>query len=140
MTQVALPNDFADSDVYLDPTGEVDVTSGAQGQVRPWDKWLEPASLVPTYAGVVIVAIGFALIGVAWAEIAALTNVGLQMPYLVSAGFTGLGLVMFGLIVINVAAKRQDGAERARQMQTLTETFQALQREIAKLDVPRDDS
>jgi hypothetical protein len=80
------------------------------------------------------VAAGFVLIGIAWAEIAGLTVVSLQMPYLVSAGFTGLALVMVGLVIVNVSAKRQDGAERARQMQTLTETFQALQQEIERLN------
>lgn len=97
-------------------------------------RWFEPSSLVPTFVGVVTVAAGFVLIGIAWAQIAGLTVVSLQMPYLVSAGFTGLALVMVGLIVVNVSAKRQDGAERARQMQTLTETFQALQQEIARLN------
>ena len=106
---------------------------------RAWTRWLEPASLVPTYVGVVVVAVGFVLIGIAWSQIAALTVVSLQMPYLVSAGFTGLALVMVGLIIINVAAKRQDGAERARQMQTLTETFQALQQEIAQINQPDRD-
>jgi hypothetical protein len=101
--------------------------------------WFAPASLVPTYLGVAIIAAGFALIGVAWAQIAALTNVSLQIPYLVSAGFTGLALIMVGLMTVNIAAKRQDGAERTRQMQTLTDTFEALRREIARLDLPGDD-
>lgn len=137
MTQVAYPNDLSEGGVYdVEPTGQVAVVNDA---AKPWTSWLEPSSLVPTYAGVLVIAVGFALIGVAWAQIAALTNVGLQMPYLVSAGFTGLGLVMVGLIIVNVAAKRQDAAERGRQMETLNETFLALQREIARLDVPRDD-
>lgn len=97
-------------------------------------RWLEPSSLVPTFVGVVVVAVGFVLIGIAWAQIAGLTVVSLQMPYLVSAGFTGLALVMVGLIIVNVSAKRQDGAERARQMQTLTETFEALRAEIARIN------
>jgi len=133
MTQVAFP-DTASS---YDPTGEVvAVRSPARAAPRMWSRWLEPASLIPTYVGVIVIAVGFALIGVAWAEIAALTDVALQMPYLVSAGFTGLALVMVGLIIVNVAAKRQDAAERARQMQTLAETFQALQNEIARFDQP----
>src|SRR3954453_14153126 len=88
----------------------------------------EPASLVPTYAGVAITLIGFALIGYAWAKVAALVDVWRQMPYVVSAGLPGLGLVMTGLVVINVSARRQDGAARARQMDTLTEALQDLQR------------
>jgi hypothetical protein len=87
---------------------------------RPRLSFLEPSSMVPTYVGIVVVAVGFALIAIGWAKVAALTNVALQLPYLVSAGITGLALVMCGLIIVNVAAKRQDAAERARQMQQLT--------------------
>src|SRR4051794_197206 len=41
---------------------------------------LDPASLVPTYIGVVIALIGFALIGYAWVKVAALVDVWRQMP------------------------------------------------------------
>jgi hypothetical protein len=91
---------------------------------------LEPASLVPTYVGVAITLIGFALIGYAWVKVADLTEVWQQMPYVVSAGLPGLGLVMTGLVVINVSARRQDGAARERQMFTLAEALQELQRSI----------
>ena len=136
MAHVTSP-DSADS---FDTTGEFAAARAKLRSPAPiWKSWLEPSSLVPTYLGVAVIAVGFALIGVAWAQIAALTNVALQMPYLVSAGFTGLALVMLGLIVVNIAAKRQDAAGRARQMQTLTETFQALQREIARFDQSGND-
>jgi hypothetical protein len=131
VTDMALPETFTGP--YEEPTAEVpavEIRTGRSVSVR----WLEPASLVPTYVGIVVIAVGFALIGVAWAQIAAQTDVALQMPYLVSAGFTGLGLVMLGIIVVSIAAKRQDGAERARQMQTLTEAMEALREEIAHLD------
>ena len=122
-----------------EPTGQFDLPVAAEAvrSSRALFRWLAPSSLVPTYVGAVVIAAGFSLIGIAWAEVAGLTNVGLQMPYLVSAGFTGLALVMVGLIVINVAAKRQDGAERSRQMRALSESLQALQAEIAELDLPR---
>jgi hypothetical protein len=93
-----------------------------------WRRVVEPSSHVPTYVGVLFVLAGFALIGVGWGEVAGLTDVWRQVPYLVSAGLTGLGLIMTGLIFINVAARRQDGAERARQLGQLTEALQALQR------------
>lgn len=133
MTDYALPAPSArEAD---DPTAETLLYSRrSRASLRSWTRWIEPSSLVPTFVGVLVVAAGFVLIGIAWAEIAGLTVVSLQMPYLVSAGFTGLALVMVGLIIVNVSAKRQDGAERARQMQTLTETFQALQQEIARLN------
>lgn len=95
-----------------------------------WRSLSDPSSLVPTYVGVVVVVIGFALIGIAWARVAGLVDVWKQMPYLLSAGLPGLGLVMVGLVVINVSARRQDGAERARQMAALTEALQDLQRSM----------
>jgi len=91
---------------------------------------LDPASVLPTYIGVAITLIGFALIGFAWVKVAALVDVWRQMPYVVSAGLPGLGLVMTGLVVINVSARRQDGAARGRQMGTLAEALHELQRSL----------
>jgi hypothetical protein len=90
----------------------------------------DPASLVPTYIGVLLTLIGFGLIAVAWAKVAGLVDVWKQMPYLMSAGLPGLGLVMTGLVTINVSARRQDAAQRARQMATLAEALRDLQRSI----------
>ena len=90
----------------------------------------DPASMLPTYAGVLIALIGFALIAIAWAKVAGLVDVWKQMPYVVSAGLPGLGLVMTGLVIVNVSARRQDGAARARQMATLTEAMRDLQQSL----------
>ena len=73
------------------------------------------------WAGVVLCAAGFVLIVYTWGRVAALLNVALQLPYIVSCGFTGLGLILVGLMVINVATKRQDSAERTRQLTELRE-------------------
>jgi hypothetical protein len=101
------------------------------GRRRTWlQSLLDPASAVPTYVGVAITLLGFALIGFAWVKVAALVDVWRQMPYVVSAGLPGLGLVMTGLVVINVSARRQDGAARARQMATLAEALHELQTSI----------
>jgi hypothetical protein len=101
------------------------------GRRRTWlQALLDPASLVPTYVGVAVTLLGFALIGYAWVKVAALVDVWRQMPYVVSAGLPGLGLVMTGLVVINVSARRQDGAARARQMATLAEALHDLQQSI----------
>jgi hypothetical protein len=90
----------------------------------------DPASLVPTYIGVLVALIGFGLIAIAWAKVAGLVDVWRQMPYVLSAGLPGLGLVMTGLVTINVSARRQDAAQRARQMATLTEALRDLQRSL----------
>ncbi|MEA3056812.1 MAG: hypothetical protein QOD30_2244 [Actinomycetota bacterium] len=87
----------------------------------------DPGSHAPTYAGIAIALVGFALMVYAWSEVAALLDVSQQMPYVFSAGLPGLGLVMTGLVVINVSARRQDGAARARQLDMLTEALRELQ-------------
>ena len=91
---------------------------------------LDPASTVPTYVGVVVALVGFALIAIGWAKVAGLVDVWRQMPYLLSAGLPGLGLVMTGLVIINVSARRQDAAARARQTAMLTEALRDLQRSL----------
>jgi hypothetical protein len=100
---------------------------------KPRSRWraaVEPSSYIPTYVGILLTLAGFGLIALAWARVAALTDVWKQMPYVVSAGFPGLGLIMTGLLVINIAAKRQDAAERARQLETLTDALHELRQHL----------
>ena len=91
---------------------------------------LDPSSNVPTYVGVAGALAGFALMAIGWADVAGLTDVWKQMPYLLSAGLPGLGLVMTGLVVVNVSARRKDGAARARQTAMLAEALRDLQRTL----------
>ncbi len=93
-----------------------------------------------TWSGVLLAAAGLVLVAVAWGRTAGLTNVGLQVPYVVSAGFTGLGLVAVGLTVVNISAKRADSRERIRQVRELQELLTELRRVVeqdATLEVAR---
>ena len=72
-----------------------------------------------TWLGIGTAAVGVVLLVVAWGKTAGLTNVALQIPYLISAGFTGVALVIVGLTVVNIDAKRTDAAERTRQLAEL---------------------
>lgn len=81
--------------------------------------WLRPASPTVTYIGVGVAILGFVLILLAWGQVAGETQVYLQIPYVVSAGLTGLGLVMVGLTIVNVSAKQRDAVDRDRQMDQL---------------------
>ena len=72
-----------------------------------------------TWVGIGLSSIGLVLLVVAWGRTAGLTSVALQIPYLVSAGFTGVALVLVGLTVVNIDAKRSDSAERSRQLAEL---------------------
>src|SRR3954453_4012021 len=97
------------------------------GHRSRWRGLTDPASHTPTLLGVALAAIGFALIGIGWAKAAGLTEVWQQIPYLLSPGLPGVGLVMTGLVIINVSARRQDAAARARQTETLAEALRDLQ-------------
>ena len=98
--------------------------------------WLRGSSPALTFIGIGVAIAGFVLILVAWGQVAGETLVYLQLPYLVSAGLTGLGLVMVGLTVVNVAAKRHDAADRDRQMDQLVSILEELKATFAD---PEDD-
>lgn len=135
---------MTNSTIDRDPTGEIAPVDDRLGRAptrRPRRlgraRWASPDSTAPTYAGVLVAAVGFGLIGLAWSEIAGQSNVALQMPYLVSAGITGLALVMVGLLIVSVAAKRQDGAARARQNEMLADAVTQLRLTIEQLESER---
>ena len=58
--------------------------------------------------GLLFVAGGFAVIGVGWNEIAQMTCVDCQLPYVLSAGGAGLGLVVLGVGLLLVAQLRAE--------------------------------
>ena len=69
--------------------------------------------------GVAIVASGFVTIAATWAAVAARLEVPLQMPYLVSGSFTGLGLIAVGATVVNVQVSRRLNARQRQQLDAL---------------------
>ena len=87
---------------------------------------LRPLSPVPTYLGIAVAAIGFVLILFAWGRSAGETNVALQIPYLISGGMVGLGLILVGVTVVNVAAKRRDALLREQQTGLLASALHEL--------------
>ena len=126
MTEMTLMNDSPETLVSASAAYDV---STRRSRFRAL---LDPASTIPTYFGVVVALIGFGLIAIGWAKVAGLVDVWRQMPYLLSAGLPGLGLVMTGLVIINVSARRQDAAARARQTAMLAEALRDLQRSLDK--------
>jgi hypothetical protein len=90
----------------------------------------DPASTVPVYLGVVAALVGFVLLVIGWSDVAGTLEVGRQLPYLMSAGLPGIALVMAGLVLVNLSVRRQDAAERGRQMAALTEALGDLQRTL----------
>ena len=88
--------------------------------------WLRAESPALTWIGLLVAAAGFILIGIAWSQVAGETQVYLQLPYLVSAGLSGLGLVMVGVTIVNISAKRRDAVERARQTDQLVSILEEV--------------
>lgn len=85
---------------------------------------------VGTYAGVLLTLLGVVLLLVAWGRTAGLANVALQVPYLVSAGCTGLALVAVGLTVVNISAKAEDARKRREQLSELQAILAELRRVV----------
>jgi len=118
----AVTDDATDLDDALD-TSDV-LTARRLGGRLP--SWLRGNSPVPTYIGVAIAIAGFVLLLIAWGQVAGETQVALQLPYLVSAGLTGLALVMVGLTVVTIASEQRDAVARDRQMDQLVSILDEL--------------
>ena len=112
---------------------------------RDKEELMRPVPPTLTYIGIAVAAAGFAVIMFAWGRVGALTAVPLQMPYLLSGGLTGLGLILTGLTLINVNAKRQDTSARDRQLGQVREVLTEIKALLAgedgsdKLDELLDD-
>lgn len=85
---------------------------------------------IATYAGLGLVLAGGVLLVVAWGKTAGLTNVALQVPYLVSAGCTGLALVAVGLTVVSLAARTADARARQDQLLELQHVLAEIRRSL----------
>ena len=82
------------------------------------------------WIGLLVAAAGFGLIALTWGKTASLVDVAAQVPYLVSGGLTGLGLILVGVLLVNLAVKRRDARERERQQQELREALERLRAAI----------
>jgi hypothetical protein len=82
------------------------------------------------WVGLAITALGFGLLAFTWGKVAALIDVDQQIPYLVSGGMVGLGLILVGLLVINLSVKRREALDRQRQLEELREALVGLRASI----------
>jgi len=81
--------------------------------------WLAPTSPALVYTGVALIVAGFAVLAFAWSRVAGTAIVSLQLPYVVSGGFAGLGLVIVGVLLMYLAVKRRDAWQRERRLDAL---------------------
>lgn len=80
------------------------------------------------WLGIVFVAAGFAVVGLGWNGMARVTCVDCQLPYLLSAGATGVGLVVVGVGLLVIAQMRVERIRLSDQLEQLrTPTRQAVE-------------
>lgn len=114
----------------VEVVGEPPAPRGRGGVLaRSWST-LRAVPGLPVVAGLLLVVAGAVLLLVAWGRTAGLTNVGLQMPYVISAGCTGLALVAIGLTAVSVAAKARDAAARREQLAELQSVLAAVRQSL----------
>jgi hypothetical protein len=92
---------------------------------------LEPRAF--TVLGVLLIAVGCALIGVAWGLAAGETLVSTQVPYVLSAGLPGVGLVIVGVGLVIVGVREFDTRARRQQHTELLTLLGLLRDEVAAL-------
>lgn len=85
---------------------------------------------VATYSGIALLIAGGVLLAVAWGRVAGLTNVALQVPYVISAACVGLALIAVGLTVLSITAKVSDARARRAQMSELRDALRAIRQEL----------
>jgi len=93
---------------------------------------MAPGSPASIYLGITITIVGFGLLAYTWSRVAGTAIVALQLPYLASGGFGGLGIVVIGILAINLGAKRRDAWQRDRRLEELAAVLEG--RETAKND------
>jgi hypothetical protein len=99
---------------------------------RRLPSWLRAGAPLWVWLGVAIAGAGFVLLAVAWGQVAAETQVHLQLPYVVSAGMVGLCFVMIGLAVVNIATRDRDAINRDSQIDRLVSILEELKHELAQ--------
>jgi hypothetical protein len=91
--------------------------------IKDWSK-------ATTYIGVAAVGAGFAMIFLAWDRASNLDFTPGQIPYLISGGVGGLGLVIIGAIVLLVQNARRDRAVLSKQLEDLDATMARVVRAL----------
>lgn len=80
----------------------------------------------PVTAGVALAVAGVIALFLAWNGAAGVDHVEGQIPYLISGGLLGLGLIGAGLTVANVQARRQDSTEVLARLDEIAEALHHL--------------
>lgn len=121
------------------PAAPVPATPAAQAPRsigRPRIPGLAGTPSAAVWGGLAVVALGFGTILFSWIKVAATLDVGRQMPYVVSGAITGVGLIVVGIALVDMAVRRQDRLERRQQLALMTTLLTELR---SAVDAPQDD-
>jgi hypothetical protein len=86
------------------------------------------SSPIPTWIGLGLVGAGFAVLAYGWGKVAGLAAVALQVPYIISAGCIGLGLIVLGAAVVAIQGRRREAAARADVLVELGRVMREIER------------
>jgi hypothetical protein len=81
---------------------------------------------VGVYAGLGLVALGFAVLAYTWGQVAAEVLVAKQLPYVVSGGLSGLGLVVVGTAVLTAQVWYTDNQRQRRELERIDAMVRSL--------------
>ena len=76
-------------------------------------------SPAPVYLGVTLIVAGLGTLAYTWSRVAGTAIIALQLPYVISGGFTGIALVVLGVLAIYLGVKRRDAWQRDRLLEEL---------------------
>lgn len=97
-----------------------------------------------TYLSTALIVGGFLLIALAWNGAASEFLVDKQIPFLVSGGLTGIGMIVSGCTLALVQELRRTGAELGARMERLTTAVRGDEEAASALTdaapAPRDHS
>lgn len=86
-----------------------------------------------TYLSTALIVGGFLLIALAWNGAASVFLVDQQIPFLVSGGLTGIGMIMAGCTLALAQEVRKASAEVASHVDRLTRTLHGATEEASSL-------
>ncbi len=91
---------------------------------------MQRPSRLPLYVGIALLALGWAVVGIGWYQAGQQELETGQLPYVISGGFGGFGLILMGVIGILADVVRQaetklrhSAEELHARMQELAEVF-----------------
>jgi hypothetical protein len=105
--------------VSVSPPSEPERASARARVPRFAAGWLAPTSPALVYAGIALIVGALAVLAYTWSRVAGTAIVALQLPYIASGAFAGIGLIVVGVLLIYLGVKRRDAWERERRLEAL---------------------